>query len=341
MRVGRNPSKSTDESSVDVTAVPEVTVGLLTHAPFLSGYHRDALQVIRLSVLSARAHADRPIHLLVVDNGSCAEVRGWLLQALGEGAIDQLVLNRRNLGKLTALSQILLGAPSPDVVYADGDLRFRPGWLADLDRLRSAFPEAGVIGGTPPITSKLPVEDLPAPSAPGSPPEDVVVERGSLLDPALVREWLEETGYSGDPLERTLARVLETEDVRLVRDGQVAMWGAPHAMFMVTDAVRQRLRFLHGDRALDASEDRIADESIDRALDELGLLRLSVPRPVLHHVGNRLGADDLAELARLSGERARPVRSKLNARVWRRARVRQLAQAVHHWSFRVLYEPDR
>src|SRR4051794_17030431 len=97
MRRGRNPTKTTDLGSHAVEVPPPISVALLTHVPYLAGFHADQLDVIRLAVLSARAHAGRPIHLVVVDNGSCPEVVDWLNAAVEQGHLDQLVRNRRNL----------------------------------------------------------------------------------------------------------------------------------------------------------------------------------------------------------------------------------------------------
>ena len=157
----------------ELTPPPPVSVGLLTHAPFLAGYHSDQLDVIRLAITSAKVNAGRPVHLVVADNGSCAEVREWLVSALDEGLIDQLVLNARNLGKVTALSQILLGSPGPDVVYSDGDLYFVPGWLEPMLAVRDAFPEAGIIGGAPALPGNVADEIL----------RPVVPATGLLLHP--------------------------------------------------------------------------------------------------------------------------------------------------------------
>ena len=51
---------------------------------------------------AVRAHTPEPHRLVVVDNGSEAEVVAWLKDARGKGLIDVLILNDRNLGVAAA-----------------------------------------------------------------------------------------------------------------------------------------------------------------------------------------------------------------------------------------------
>jgi len=347
VRVGRNPAKQTATSKVEVAVPAPISVGLLTHAPFLSGYHAQALDVIRLAVLSAKRNAGRPIHLLVVDNGSCDEVRDWLVDALRDGHIDQLVLNRANHGKVTAVSQILLGAPGPDVVYSDGDLYFEPGWLDPMLAVRDAFPEAGVIGGAPTLAGNSGRAERSEGRTLREPPADTEVETGRFVPESYVRRWLAETGFEGDALEERLAEVTSVEDTRLRRGEVSAMWDSPHCQFMVTSTARAKLEPRVGAHALNSME----THGFDHTLDALGMLRLSVVEPVYRHVGNRLGDEDRAALDRLAatngtrpgaganGADAAGERT-LRSSFWGLTPVRRAARRLHHWTFRILYESE-
>jgi len=337
MRTGRNPTKQvTNRAGVEVVVPPPVSVGLLTHVPFLAGYHAEQLDVIRLAVVSARQRAGRPIHLLVVDNGSCEPVVEWLMSALDEGIVDQLVLNRRNLGKVTALSQILLGAPGPDVVYADGDLLFLPGWLDAMLQVRDAFPEAGVIGGSPMLLGNTVVDGVAAPVALPDLPDDVVVERGRFVADSDVRRSLEDTGWKGDDLERRVAEITAVDDVRLRRGDATALLESSHCQFLLTGPARAALEPRVGTQALSSEE----DVAFDDALRRLGFLRVSVPSSGYRHLGNRLTADDRAALAELSAAPVTKGRRQLTSSVWGLMPVRRMARRLHHWTFEILYESD-
>lgn len=340
MRVGRNPTKSNDRKPVEVELPPPVSVGLLTHVPYVAGYHADQLDVVRLAVLSARANAGMPIHLMVVDNGSGPELTDWLVSALKDGTIDQLVLNRRNLGKLTALSQIVLGAPGPDVVYSDGDLYFQPNWLEPMLSIARGIPNVGVVGGAP----ALPQVHSGDPEVAANPreygaiadlPDGVTSEVGKFLDATYLREFLADTGYENEGLEERLELLLNEDVVRL-RNGNVsAINGAGHAHFLITAEARRRMEPQLGTKALNSTE----THSYDRATESTGLLRVSVEMPVFAHLGNRLSPAQRSKLEQLSGEPAvsrdrRPMKSRLLTKT----PVRRTLRRVHDWSFRALYE---
>lgn len=339
MRVGRNPAKATKSTRVEISAPPPVSVGLLTHAPFLAGYHSQALDVVRLSVLSAKFNAGREVHLVVVDNGSCAQVQDWLLSALRSGTIDQLVLNRTNLGKVTAVSQILLGSPGPNVVYSDGDLRFLPGWLDPMLAVSEAFPEAGIVGGAPSMNAKIEPRRGTISLQEAGALAGCEIETGMFLRESYVRDWLSDTGLEGKELTSRSEEILAIEDIRLRRGDNTAMWGSPHCQYLLTSAARAEFRPQVGTQALNSQE----THSFDDTLDSLGFLRLSVEEPVYRHVGNRLGDDDRRELARLDGGAGGVVASSpppgvLTSPVWGLTPVRRLARRLHHLTFRVLYD---
>lgn len=332
MRVGSNPSKALSATpGRELDALPEVSVGLLTHAPFLAGYHAEQFDVIRLAVLSAKLRAGQPIHLVVVDNGSCAEVRDWLVSAAADGIIDQLVLNTRNVGKVTAQSQILLGSPGPTVVYADGDLRFHDNWLAPMLAVARAFPEAGIVGGCPVLPGIG--DSHGAPDDLGPLAEHTEVEHGRFISPEFARQWLADTGYDDD-LDERVADVTSTDVVRLTRDGVSALWGAPHCQFLVAPALRSRLLPTVGRHGLSADEDR----AVDDGLAALGAVRLSSADAVFRHVGNRLDDDDRAVLAELSCQPvAAPTSSdETTSWIWSLGPARRAVRAVHHWSFGII-----
>ena len=75
MRKGQNPAKF-----VTQVAKPQlITVALLNYIPFLSGFYSQALDVLKISLESMRNDPGLPFDLLVFDNGSCSEVRDFLI----------------------------------------------------------------------------------------------------------------------------------------------------------------------------------------------------------------------------------------------------------------------
>ncbi|MEI6289182.1 MAG: glycosyltransferase family A protein, partial [Chloroflexota bacterium] len=95
MRKGQNPAKFVNQ----VIKPERVTVALLNFIPFISGFYSEALDVLKISLESMRTDAGLPFDLLVFDNGSCAEVRDFLVQEKENGHIQYLLLSEKNLGK--------------------------------------------------------------------------------------------------------------------------------------------------------------------------------------------------------------------------------------------------
>ena len=76
MRKGQNPAKS-----AKTVAKPErITAALLNYIPFLSGFYAETLDVLKVSLESMRKDAGLPFDLMIFDNGSCAEVRDFLVK---------------------------------------------------------------------------------------------------------------------------------------------------------------------------------------------------------------------------------------------------------------------
>ena len=76
MRKGQNPAKFVK----DVARPERITVALLNYIPFLSGFYAETLDVLKVSLESMRKDAGLPFDLMVFDNGSCPEVRDFLVQ---------------------------------------------------------------------------------------------------------------------------------------------------------------------------------------------------------------------------------------------------------------------
>ena len=126
MRKGQNPAKF-----VNQVAKPErVTVALLNYIPFQSGFYAEALDVLKVSLESMRRDAGLPFDLMVFDNGSCPEVRDFLVAEKEAGRIQYLLLSEKNLGKGGAWNIMLNAAPGEMIAYTDNDAYFYPGWLS-------------------------------------------------------------------------------------------------------------------------------------------------------------------------------------------------------------------
>jgi glycosyltransferase involved in cell wall biosynthesis len=145
MRKGQNPAKFVK----DVARPERITAAVLNYVPFLSGYYVEALDVLKISLESMREGAGLPFDLMVFDNGSCAEVRDYLVAEKEAGRIQYLFLSERNLGKGGAWNIILAGAPGEIIAYADSDILYYPGSLARSVELLEGFPDVGMVTARP------------------------------------------------------------------------------------------------------------------------------------------------------------------------------------------------
>src|SRR5512140_1212406 len=145
MRKGQNPAKFVNE-----VAKPErVTVALLNYVPFLSGFYAEALDVLKVSLESMRNDPGLPFDLLVFDNGSCPEVRDFLVGEKDAGRIQYLLLSEKNQGKGGAWNIMLAGSPGEIIAYTDSDVLFSPNWLSRSMEILETFPSVGMVTARP------------------------------------------------------------------------------------------------------------------------------------------------------------------------------------------------
>ena len=145
MRKGQNPAKFVK----DVARPERITVALLNYIPFLSGFYAETLDVLKVSLESMRKDAGLPFDLMVFDNGSCAEVRDFLIKEKEEGRIQSLILAEKNMGKGGAWNVMLAGAPGEIIAYTDSDVLFSPKWLSRSVEILETFPNVGMVTARP------------------------------------------------------------------------------------------------------------------------------------------------------------------------------------------------
>jgi hypothetical protein len=313
MRSGQNPAKF-----IERVGRPErVTVVVVTYIPFLAGYFTEALDVLKLCLGSLRATTPEPYDLFVFDNASAPEVVAHLVQQQASGEIDYLFLSEKNLGKGGAWDIAFPAAPGEIVAYADGDVYFRPGWLAEALAILEAYPRAGMVSSRP-LRTKPELMGATMRWADGD--REVEVQRGSFIPWEVFREHDVALGQEEEDVRR---RYQETEDIRLRYRGVEAFVGAVHWQFV---ARKEALR-----TALPLSLDRPMGQvrELDERLDSAGFLRLMTTEPLVRHMGNSVPAE-----LRAGTERPRP-RSAGRRRLfldW--PPVRRGLLALHHQIFR-------
>lgn len=313
MRVGQNPAKF-----IHQTAQPaEITIAVISCIPFLSGFHEQSLEVLKACLSSIREHTPEPHDLLVFDNHSCREVRDYLREAYEQGMIQYLVLSDKNVGKIGAWNFIFGAAQGRYIVFADSDIYFRPGWLADSLQLFETFPDVGMVTARPlrtPMEFSSATLDWARRQSPG------VLEEGCFLDWETYWEHVQSLGHTEAKARQDYP---QGKDYRLSYQGTIAFVGAAHFQFMARSEVLKKII------PLPAGEPMRGERALDIAINQLGLLRLTTARPLVWHMGNRL------TLPAPTREKRRAVscwRRLLNLTV-----IRRLLLGLHNWIFRLYF----
>jgi glycosyltransferase involved in cell wall biosynthesis len=290
VRFGMNPAKFVDQ----VAKPAKITISALTYAPFLHGFFAETFEVIRASLASIRATVKLPYDLLVFDNGSCAEVRDFLLDERAAGRIQYLILADRNYGKGRAWNMIFRGAPGEIIAYGDGDVLYKEGWLERSLELLESFPNAGMVSARPMRTDPQHYSSTLAWAR--AEPEVEVTEEQLLPWEILAGH---ELGLGRTP-EQLEAQYAASRDVRLRYRGLCAYAGATHWQFVGRRAVLAAFEPHLGDKPLgDAAQ---LDDYINRS----GRQRLMLADPLAVHLGNSLKDVPAALLQAAPARKAAP-----------------------------------
>jgi glycosyltransferase involved in cell wall biosynthesis len=271
MRKGQNPAKSVK----DVAHPERITVALLNYIPFLSGFYAETLDVLRVCMQSMRKDAGLPFDLMVFDNGSCPEVRDFLVKEKEEGRIQYLILAEKNMGKGGAWNVMLAGAPGEIIAYTDSDVLFSSNWLKRSVEILEVFPNVGMVTARP---FRTPPEFYEGTLKWAK--ENAALEEGQFIPWETFLEFNLSLGQTEEENKKVYA---ETRDWRISYKGITAIAGASHWQFT---AYKFRLQhFLPFDMDKPMGQVR----QLDKRMNDAGLLRLMVSDPLAMNLSNTLG----------------------------------------------------
>jgi glycosyltransferase involved in cell wall biosynthesis len=271
MRKGQNPAKFVKD-----VALPErITAALLNYIPFLSGFYAETLDVLKVSLESMRREAGLSFDLMVFDNGSCPEVRDFLVKEKEEGRIQYLILSEKNMGKGGAWNVMLAGAPGEIIAYSDSDVLFSPRWLKRSVEILETFPNVGMVTARP---FRTPPEFIQSTLAWAR--DNATCEEGQFIPWETFLEFNLSLGQTEEENKKVYA---ETKDWRIQYQGVTAMAGASHWQFTAYKSTLQQ--FLPFDMDKPMGQVR----QLDKRMNDAGLLRLMVPDPLAMNMSNTLG----------------------------------------------------
>ncbi len=271
MRKGQNPAKFVK----DVAKPERITVALLNYIPFLSGFYAETLDVLKVSLESMRKDAGLLFDLMVFDNGSCAEVRDFLVKEKEEGRIQYLILSEKNMGKGGAWNVMLTGAPGEIIAYTDADVLFSPNWLSRSVEILETFPNVGMVTARPFRTPPEFYEDTLKWAC-----KNAKLEEGQFIPWDTFLEFNLSLGQTEEENKKVYA---ETKDWLIQYKGVTALAGASHWQFTAYKSSLQK--FLPFDMDKPMGQVR----QLDKRMNDAGLLRLMVSDPLAMNMSNTLG----------------------------------------------------
>jgi glycosyltransferase involved in cell wall biosynthesis len=284
-RFGMNPARNKNISY----SPSRVTAAMMTYIPNLEGYFTYRLDVLKLALDSLIQSVDQQTDIMVMNNGSCAQVHEYLDHQLESGRIGYLIHSRRNLGVIGGLRILFNAVPGEIIAYSDDDVLYYPGWLDAHLEILDCFPRVGMVSGAPVGYSSehavKAVEDFIA----------AETEELNVSEKPRVSIWEESWALStGRTVSEHLQAIQDSPNRHLIYRGTEAVQSAKHFQFVTPKKVI--CEAFSADWTGSLMDGLVAlDESVDR----LGFLRLTTPQRYTRHIGNTISSEIQQEAQKL------------------------------------------
>lgn len=277
MRAGSHPLKKQGK----LEPPKDITIQMVTFIPFLSGYFEQSLDVLKLSLESLWENTLQPYELMIFDNGSCSEVRDYLLEQQELHKIQFLYLSDENVGLPGAWNALFAAAPGKIIAYSDSDIFFYPGWLEACVELLTTYPNVGMVTGIP-VRNPPKFNSRTIQWAEATP--EVKLQRGHIMDWEIFWAHTRSLGIQ-EPEARQKYTDPGEEDFFMTYRGLPAAAGAGHFQYVSYRSTLQKV--LPFPYIMPMGNERYLDEKIN----DLGFLRLTTTKMCVRHIGNRLPPD--------------------------------------------------
>jgi hypothetical protein len=244
------------------------------YIPHTDGYFAEAIAVLRLCLRSLRATINQEVSVTVIANGCGDEALKVLHEEYARGWIDQLCINQINRGKVDAIVAAARGAFEPLITFTDADVLFKHGWLQNIEKVFTSFPESGF------------VSPIPNPTKPWYHTSATLWGaglRGELRNKKVVNEEdLDHFARSIGNLDYFPAAVRQQQLI-IERDGQQVLVGGGHFVCTVR---REVIAGIPKEPTLKSCDGNSEARWLDQPPDKLGFWRLATTQGFVYHMGN-------------------------------------------------------
>ena len=324
-RVGMNPARGEQISY----RPQKVTVAVLTYIPGLSGYFKQRLEILKLTLASIYANTKEPYDLMVFSNGSCQEVNEFLQSQVEAGRINYLLLSHRNIGVIGAFKILFAAAPGEFIAYSDDDVIYEKDWLAEHLKILDAYPRVGMVSGAPVGYStrkaSTSLDRFLADNEDGLRVEEISRNKDWEQD------WAESTGRDQEEhltyAEQNPLVMLEYNQVQAVKSAKHFQFLSPKSVLL------EALPEFWDGKLMDGLVE------LDQVVDALGYLRLSTPQRYSRHIGNVI-KPEIAEFAQDLGEQIISDPPSNGSRHWllNIPGTGRVLRKIYNFLFRILHD---
>lgn len=325
-RYGMNPARAKTTSY----RPSRVTAAVMSYIPNLEGYFSHRLDVLKLCLGSLMATLDGKVDIMVMNNGSCQEVREYLDQLLAAGSIDYLISSTRNLGVIGGLKILSNAIPGEVMAYCDDDVLYYPGWLKAHLAILDTYPDVGMVSGAPVGYSSENAVKAVENFIENNQTKVQVKDRARVLE--WEASWAASTGRS---VEDHLQAVQDTPQRLLNFQGVEAVQSAKHFQFLTPKKVI--CQSFESDWSGSLMDGLV---ELDDSVDRLGYLRLTTSDRYSRHIGNALSTEIVAEANKLGYQVSGEVPEIHESEHWllRIPGSGRILWPVYRWLFKVLHK---
>ena len=325
-RFGMNPARNKNISY----SPSRVTAAMMTYIPNLEGYFTHRLDVLKLSLNSLIKSVEGQTDVVVLNNGSCAEVREYLDNQLEIGRIDYLIHSRQNLGVIGGFKILFNAVPGEIIAYSDDDVFYYPGWLDAHLEILNTYPMTGMVSGAPVgYSSEHAVKAVEKFISSG--PKGLEIQKK-----ARINDWEESWAIStGRPVAEHLEAIIDTPSQHMIYKGVEAIQSAKHFQFITPKKVI--CEAFSPDWSGSLMDGLV---SLDESVDKLGYLRLTTPKRYARHIGNTISQEIQGEVEKYKIEISSDVPDVQEHEHWllRIPGSGRILWPLYRWLFKVLHK---